>query len=315
MAIKIDSIDVEVIDVHVHPIDLSTHSFIPVDEVIEAMNQAGVDKAVLQALDLDEDDFDRYISREELKIALKQEPAYSNLDEEVLRGIGRRILRLNTPEEWIKEFVDRYPARFIGFGSINPNKGEEYVRKKIDKILEYNFKGLKFLPTIQFFNPLDEKMDLIYKLAEKNGLIILMHTGCDPGPWELPYLSRNANPKYLGGVAERYPDLKIIAAHMGSYSRLYPGIWFKEMMDVAKKHENIYLDISAAFNEFNLLQAVEKIGEKRILYGSDYPAIGGYCDRETGMVNCVNWLAQLDLDVQIKKKIFGENAKKLLGFN
>ncbi|MEM2934303.1 MAG: amidohydrolase family protein [Methanocellales archaeon] len=310
--IKINSLEVEVIDVHVHPIDLSTHAFIPVEEVIEAMELAGVDKAVLLALDLDEVDFDKYISDEELKIALELEPAYRYVNEEILREIGKGILGLSISEEVVKEFVDKYPERFTGFGSINPNKGEEYVRRKIDRIREYNFKGLKFLPTIQFFNPEDEKMNLIYELAQEHELIISMHTGCDPGPWELPYLSRYANPRYLDRVAEKYPDLKIIAAHMGSYSRLYPGIWFKEMMDVAKKHENIYVDISATFNEFNLSLAIEEIGEERILYGSDYPAIGGYCDRETGMVNCVNWFAQLDLAVEVKKKIFGENAKRLL---
>ncbi|MEM2924421.1 MAG: amidohydrolase family protein [Methanocellales archaeon] len=310
--IKINSREVEVIDVHVHPIDISTHAVIPIEEVIEAMDIAGVDKAVLLALDLDEADFDKYVGGEELKIALEREHAYSYADEEMLRGIGKRILGLSVSEEVVKEFVDKYPERFIGFGSINPNKGEEYVRRKIDRIKELNFKGLKFLPTIQFFNPEDEKMNLIYELAQEHELIISMHTGCDPGPWELPYLSRNANPKYLDKVAERYPDLKIIAAHMGSYSKLYPGIWFKEMMDVAKKHENIYVDISATFNEFNLLLAIEEMGEERILYGSDYPAIGGYCDRERGMVNCVKWLARLGLDVEIKKKIFGENAKRLL---
>jgi predicted TIM-barrel fold metal-dependent hydrolase len=310
--IKINSSEVEVIDVHVHPIDLTTHSFIPAGEIIEAMDIAGVDKAVLLALDLDEADFDKYITKEDLKIALEREPIYGYLDEEVLREIGRRILKLSIPNEVVKVFLDRYPERFIGFGSINPNKGEDYIRGKIDEIREFNFKGLKFLPTIQFFNPEDEKMNLIYELAQRYGLIILMHTGCDPGPWELPYLSRNANPSYLDGVAGRYPDLKIIAAHMGSYSRLYPGIWFKEMMDVAKKHENIYMDISATFNEFNLQFAIEEIGEGRILYGSDYPAIAGYCDREKGMVNCVNWLAQLELDVEVKEKIFSGNVKRLL---
>jgi len=323
MVVKIDSENVEVVDVHVHPIDLTLATFIPAEEIVKVMDEAGVDKVVLLAIDTDEEDFDRYVSREILHAAVEEASMdftqwfsrgyWLSMSEEDLRKLGKNLLKVaKTPNEKIFEYVNKYPKRFVGFGSVNPNKDKEYIENTLRKIKEYGFKGIKLLPTVHFFNPKDKKMEPIYEFAEKENLILLIHTGCDPGPWELLSLSKDANPIYLDPVCEQHPKLKIIAAHMGSYSAQYPGIWFDEMVRVAKKHENLYVDISATFSEINLKKAVRELGVEKILYGSDYPAIGGYCDRSTGMINCVNWFKQIDLPVEVKRKIFGENAKKLL---
>lgn len=324
MVIQINSEKVEVIDSHVHPIDVTLAEFVPPDEIVYAMDEAGVDKAILLAIDCDEEDFDRFVDNGMLKAAVEDvlgdvrgswffRGYWLGMGVEDLRRVGKNILKaVKTPNQKVLEYVKRYPERFIGFGSVNPNKNEEYVEAKLREIKDYGFKGIKLLPTIHFFNPKEEKMLKIYEFAEKEKLILLIHTGCDPGPWELPLLSKNANPSNLDPVCERYPNLRIIAAHMGSYSAQFPGIWFDEMVRVAKKHENLYVDIAATFSENNLKKAVKEIGAEKILYGSDYPVIGGYCDRQTGMVNCVNWLKRSSLTLEAKRKIFGENIKRLL---
>ena len=99
---------------------------------------------------------------------------------------------------------------------------------------------------------------------------------------------------------------------MGSYSALYPGIWFEEALEVAKKHANVYVDIAAVFSKSLVKRAVKELGEDKVLFGSDYPAIGGYCDRLNGMVNCVKWALTLNLPLSAKKKLMGENARRLL---
>lgn len=325
MVLQINSEKIDVIDVHVHPVDITLAEFIPPSEIVQTMDEAGVDKVVLLAIDCDEEDFDRFICQEELKTAVEEaltgnssfwfsKRYWLSMGLEDLKKLGKNILRIvKTPNKKIFEYTKRYPERFIGFGSVNPNRSEEYVKSKLKEIKDYGFKGIKLLPTIQFFNPKDEKMTQIYEFAEKEKLVILIHTGCDPGPWELVTLSRNANPIYLNYVCENYPNLKVVAAHMGSYSAQFPGIWFDEVVKVTSKHENLYVDISATFSEKNLKKAVKKLGSEKILYGSDYPVIGGYCDRNNGMVNCINWLKQVDLPLEVKRKIFGENAKNLLG--
>lgn len=65
-----------------------------------------------------------------------------------------------------------------------------------------------------------------------------------PGIWEVPELSRHANPKYLEPIEADY-GLPIVIAHLGSYSTLNPWIWFDEAVDLGRRHGNVWFDISA----------------------------------------------------------------------
>ncbi|MHA1603684.1 MAG: amidohydrolase family protein, partial [Candidatus Freyarchaeota archaeon] len=152
----------------------------------------------------------------------------------------------------------------------------------------------------------------LYETAQKEKLVILTHTGCDPGLWEYPDFSEDAKPVHLAKVAEEYPRLNIIGAHLGSYSAEKPGIWFEEMMQVVEQYDNIYTDTSAV-DPILVKRAVERIGADKILYGSDYPVVLTYCDRKRGMGEHLKNLLELDLTTEDKEKILGKNAKRILG--
>ncbi len=302
---RVEGEELFVVDAHLHPPNALDYghrypdSFNPslVGELLARMDEAGVDVAVMFAVELDPEGYERFLE---------------GLDP-YRRSMARMILRtVNTPNEEVREYVERAPERIVGFGSVNPHGGEEYVEEKIGIIKDYGFRGVKLLPTIQFFNPADEAFDHLFKRIEREGLVVTIHSGCDPGPWEDPKLSELARPRFIGGLAKRHPGLKIVIAHMGSYSALYPGIWFEEALEVAKKHANVYVDIAAVFSKSLVKRAVKELGEDKVLFGSDYPAIGGYCDRLNGMVNCVKWALTLNLPLSAKKKLMGENARRLL---
>lgn len=320
--IEIEGRKVEAIDAHVHPPRGEPWGGFNSleEELIGRMDEAGVDRVVLLAVDLDGQDVQR--NRERF---YKHEKTYRILMRRDLESILRQTVewfeQLNTPEERLKEFIDKSPDRIIGFGSVNPNRGPDYVEEKLRKIRDHGFKGIKLLPTLQFFNPTEERMDQIYGFAAREGLAVLMHTGCDPGLWEFPPASEDANPIHLDRVAERYPDLKVIGAHMGCYSARKSGIWFKEMMYVARKHDNVYVDMAAIGGpEIYLDLAVQWIGADKILFATDYPVVEYYADREAGMKVCVDRLARpypatglSSLSLEDKQKIFSGNAKRLLG--
>ena len=306
MVVEVCGEEVFVVDAHIHPPDALDYghrypdSFNPglVGELLARMDEAGVDVAVMFAVELDPEGYERFLD---------------GLDP-YRRSMAMTILRtVNTPNEEVKEYVDRAGGRVVGFGSVNPHGGEEYVEERLGLIKDYGFKGLKLLPTIQFFNPADEAYDHIFKVAEREGLIVTIHSGCDPGPWEDPSMSEASRPKFIGEVAKRHPNLKIVIAHMGSYSALYPGIWFDEAVEVARRYDNVYVDVAAVFSRSLVKRAVREIGEDRVLFGSDYPAIGGYCDRARGMANCVRWALSIDLPARSLRKLMGENAARLLG--
>jgi predicted TIM-barrel fold metal-dependent hydrolase len=184
---------------------------------------------------------------------------------------------------------------------------------KLHEISDLGLKGVKMLPTLQMFNPSENKnFEKICEYCEKNRKILLYHTGCDPGPWENPRISEDANPKYLTKILETY-SLKIILAHTGSYSAWKPGIWLNEALELGKKFNNVYFDTAAVsdliFSEKILKRIKETVGLYRLLFGSDYPVVWGTdikCEVDV-IKSCEH------LTTEEKEKILGLNAAEILG--
>jgi len=285
------------------------------------MNRAGVDFAVLLAVDADPSD----IEKPEIKSRMRKRHLESSLafntsrfasvEDEIRRFFQQLITQfpeLKSSNQEIADMIRRNPNKFIGFGSVNPNKDEDYVEKKLAEINALGLKGIKMLPTLQFFSPTENKnFERICEYCERNKKVLLYHTGCDPGPWEVPQLSEDANPKYLKPVLESYSPI-IVLAHAGSYSAYKPGIWFEEALELGKNFDNVYFDSAAVsnfiFSEKILKRTREELGLERLLYGSDYPVV--FESDMTYVVNVVKSCKHLNEDE--KKNILGLNAARIL---
>lgn len=285
------------------------------------MEKANVDKAVLLAVDADPSD----VEKPEIKRRLRERhlesifnfvgPRFTSIEEEIKQFFQQLLMHypeLKSSNQEISELVKRNPQKFIGFGSVNPNKDDAYVESKLKEIKTLGLRGIKMLPTLQLFSPVkNEKFERICDYCEKNKLVLLYHTGCDPGPWENPKLSEDANPKYLKPVLESYRPI-LVLAHAGSYSAYKPGIWFEEALDLAKNFENVYFDSAAVssfiYSEKILKRVREEIGLERLLFGSDYPVVWG-----SDIVYEVNFIRRCkNLTEEEKEKILGLNAMKIL---
>jgi len=306
-----------IIDVHVHPL-------VSEAQILEEMDRAGVDRCILLGTDTDPLDVDK----PEIKVKMRKRFSSSKLNwhpyflffHPIEEGVKKFFYAITLQYPDLKnsnldvaELAEKYPNRFIGFGSVNLNKGEKYVEEKLREISRLNLKGIKMLPTLQFFNPSENKnFERICEYCEKNKKVLSYHTGCDPGPWEVPELSEDANPKYLKPVLKKYSP-KIILTHTGSYSALKPGLWLDEALELGTQFENVYFDSSAASHVLYQKKVVERIREsvgiERLLYGSDYPVVeGSNMEYEVNVIkNCQH------LTEEEKNMILGLNAAKLLG--
>lgn len=303
-----------IIDAHVHP-------FFHETEILNEMKRAGVDCAVLLAVDADPLD----VEIPEIKNKLRKR--------HLISALGFRTLRFTSIEEEIKRFfqelinyypelkssneeianlVKKNPDKFIGFGSVNPNKDEDYVEAKLKEISTLRLKGIKMLPTLQLFSPIENtNFKKICEYCEKTKKVLLYHTGCDPGPWEIPELSEDANPKHLRPILESYHPL-IILAHTGSYSAYKPGIWFDEAFELGKNFDNVYFDSSAVssfiYTEKILKKIREEVGLDRLLFGSDYPVVwGSNMKSEVDFIKKCKYLTEDE-----KQNILGLNAARIL---
>ncbi|MHA2362664.1 MAG: amidohydrolase family protein [Candidatus Hodarchaeales archaeon] len=302
----------KIIDTHVHPIS----RIVQPEEILKEMNRSNVDKAVLLAMDLDP----HVLYLREFKKSFDTALSYSQIfdTDNLIRKMHFILENAHTPNDYVAGIVSSYPDRFIGFGSVHIGfKNKRYIKNKLEEIKQFGFKGIKILPTLQFVDPTTCKnLPIIFKFAEKEQIVILYHTGCDPGPWEYPIVSKNGNPKLLENIIKRFPNVNVILAHLGSYSGINPGIWLQEALYLAKNYSNIWGDISGVpylINNKKCVQSIRKVFPKfkNVLFGSDFPVTtsGVITGMESTISEVIN--SQLLLNEE-KENILFKNAISLL---
>lgn len=168
-------------------------------------------------------------------------------------------------DRYVADYVAKDPERLIGFMALDPTqpgweKEMEFGHK------ELGLRGIKLLSMYAGFRPDEARIDPLWRYATEHHLPVLLHTGTTfiaQAPLECTL------PRHLDTVAIRYPEVKIIMAHLG---HPYEG----ECIVTARKHPNVYADISALhyrpFQLYHSLMLVQEYGVwHKILFGTDYP--------------------------------------------
>lgn len=162
-------------------------------------------------------------------------------------------------------FVRAYPQKLIGFMSVHPH--DPVMLEEVDRCHgDLGLRGIKLGPNYQNFDPLGESAFRLYARAQELGLPILFHQGTSPVRFaDLDY----AHPRHMDRVATRFPDLRIVLAHMA-----HP--WQIDCIAVIRKHPNVWADISALhyrpWSYYNCLRlATEWSVLHKLLFGSDFP--------------------------------------------
>jgi predicted TIM-barrel fold metal-dependent hydrolase len=168
-------------------------------------------------------------------------------------------------DAYVADYVAQHPDDLIGFLSVDPT--QEGWRDELEQGHEdLKLRGIKLLSMYAGFRPCDPELDDLWAYATSRGLPVLLHTGTTfiaQAPLECTL------PRHLDDVAIRYPDVKIIMAHL---SHPYGG----ECAVTIRKHPNVYADVSAIYYRpwqlYNALMLVQEYGVwHKLLFGTDYP--------------------------------------------
>jgi aminocarboxymuconate-semialdehyde decarboxylase len=155
--------------------------------------------------------------------------------------------------------------------------------------------GVMVLANIDGASLTDKKFSSIWKEIDRRALPVLVHPSAPPGTAELDVMRYNliASVGFMfdtslavarmifDGFFDRYPDLKIIAAHGGGALPYIAGrldICFENMPAcrerISEKPSSylrrVYYD-SVVFQQESLELALKVGGTENVLYGSDYP--------------------------------------------
>jgi predicted TIM-barrel fold metal-dependent hydrolase len=194
------------------------------------------------------------------------EQVFADVEVSVAFTIARNRTELDRAlNDTTAAFVAAAPARRIGFLSVHPEV--DGVEDEIERCrTDLGLKGIKLGPNYQIFDPLGPAALRVYELAERHGLPVLFHQGASPVP-EAPL--RYAHPLLMDEIAIRFPELRVVMAHMG-----HP--WQRDTIVTIRKHPHVYADVSALFYRpwsfyEGLRLATEWGALDKLLFGSDYP--------------------------------------------
>src|SRR5919199_1454513 len=130
--------------------------------------------------------------------------------------------------------VQAHPDKLIGFMGVHP--GDSQALEEVDRAAhDLGLRGIKLGPNYQNFDPVGEHAFRLYAHAQELRLPILFHQGTSPVRYaDLDY----AYPRHMDRVATKFPDLRIVLAHMA-----HP--WQTDCIAVIRKHPHVWADISA----------------------------------------------------------------------
>ncbi len=169
------------------------------------------------------------------------------------------------PDETIAQFAAANPHSCIGFMSLDPTQAGWQQELRTGHA-ELGLRGIKIMPMYAGFDPRHRDFDELWSNAIELGLPVLAHTGTTfVSDAVLDY----ARPGLFDEVARRFPQLRLVLAHLG---HPYQG----ECLAVIRKHEHVYADLSALhYRPYQLWHGLKLAQEyavtHKLLFGSDFP--------------------------------------------
>jgi predicted TIM-barrel fold metal-dependent hydrolase len=191
--------------------------------------------------------------------------ALDGVDRAVVLAFDAPAAGFVVPNDYVASYVARDPARLLGFGSVDPSAPtalDEIERMRDDLGLV----GCKLGPIYQNVDPLGADFLRVCEVLERLELPMLIHQGTTFARSGSLALAR---PILLDEIALRFPELRIVIAHMG-----HP--WFDETIAVIRRHPHVYADVSALVSRrwllYQALVATLEYGvAHKLLFGTDFP--------------------------------------------
>jgi aminocarboxymuconate-semialdehyde decarboxylase len=242
--------------------------------------------------------------------------------------LAAQIVRLQN--ERIAEACAQYPKQFLGLGAIAPQHPDLAVTQLEEAVKKYGCKGVIISTLVNGADLSDARYERFWAKAEElNALVFIHPLGTSLGERVNTHYLTNIIGQPLettitlsklifDGVLDRYPALKILAAHGGGYLPSYIGrtdhghAVRPEAQSIQHKPseylKRIFFD-NLVYTPNGVKNLIEEVGVSQVVVGTDYPFdMGMYNIHE--VLNAVEGLSEAE-----RTQILNGNAARLLGIN
>lgn len=211
------------------------------------------------------------------------------------RALARDLIQLQN--EKIAEAVAKHPDRFVGMATValqHPDMAAEQLDVAVKKL---GMRGAAIGGSVEGQELSDRKFDPFWAKAAELGVILFMHPQQAPGTTQNQRLQGKGglgntigNPLettvflshlIFEGVLDRFPGLRICAAHAGGYLPSYlgrsdarcrrgPGGDCPNKSPSEYFKRELFID-TMIFREDGLRHLIAEVGVGQMVYGTDYP--------------------------------------------
>lgn len=229
--------------------------------------------------------------------------AEGGVDKAVLQGEWA-IGDYRKENDAVHDIVQSHPDRFLaGYLCVNPLEDDDMAGIVEEEVKERGFRGVNIQPWAYRLRCNDKRFYPVYTKCLELGIPVTIHSSIN---FTIDRTIDYGRPLYLDEVACDFPDLTIVANHGG-----WP--WVNEMVAVAWKHPNVYIEIGAVSPKYigtpgtgwePLMVYGNSLLQDRVLFATDCML---------PHKRCVEELKALPLKDSVKEKWLGANAARILG--
>jgi len=236
-------------------------------------------------------------SFEDINVSLRRMDR-AGIDQAVVLPIGNTGMQQRNRE--LAEIVRAHPRRLHGFAKVSQAEDAGRVRPMLDEAFgDLGLLGLKLHghPNREIMEAMDRHRGSTVFDPEAQTRRELAEVR--------PLLVDVAGSVYnLRYVAEGYPRVPIIVAHMGKFCCIDTGVRVMTMW-LAKRYANVYFDTSTVMDHEALEMAVAEGLCHKMIFGSDSPGV--HCGVELARIQ------QLDLTDEQRDLVLHANIAGLIG--
>ena len=241
------------------------------------------------------------------------------------RELAEQLVRVQNHA--IAALCQQYPRHFIGLGMVSLQHPDLAIQQLEYACETLGLLGVEVSTCVEGAELSDPLFRPFWKRCEELGAVIFIHPFASRvGDRLVPYYLSNVIGQPLettlalshlifSGTLDRFPDLRILAAHGGGYLPHYSGRSDHgagvrpECAQLKQKPSeylrNIWFD-SLVYNSADLHHLIQQVGLERVVLGTDYPFDMGFYD-------CHSLVRELpDLDDHQRQQILSANAIAML---
>lgn len=197
------------------------------------------------------------------------------------------------PNDDVARYVEEHPDLFVGVGSVPVGRPMESIQEARRCVEELGFAAIRILPWLIERPPDDRRLYPIYAALVELDVPICLQVG-HTGPMRPSEYGRPI--PHVDRMALEFPDLTIVCGHIGAP-------WTEEMVSLARKYENVYIDTSAykpTRYPDALVDYLTADGKDKVLFGTNYPMLMPQ--------DALEGLDALGLDPDTERAFLRENA-------